>query len=427
MPKRLLRLKRRCLRRKPSEDPSGGGVTGLFLGTGCTLMSKIYTKAGDAGNASIKNQRLSKGALVFDLLGDLDELSSRLGELPPFALRKEIQSALLSLGGDVAGYGAFATDLLERLERQIDFMMSRGGRNDEAFEFVQPRGRVHVARTVCRRAERELVRFAPNHSGLPFLNRLSDFLFALAEYGNVQMRTVLVTGGARRIGRAIACELAARGWCVIVHARRTDDADAKALAEELGGKFIAGDLAEPLAAPRLFQSVCELAPNISAIVNNAAVFSTVESLPAEAEAALKMVNCEVPEKLTTLLGLRLMEHSPYQGAVVNLLDTRIIKYLQFGQTSGERGQTPYERSKCALYASMLKSAGLFASCLRVNAVSPGPVLLPTNDDCRESAGELLLDHRPTPRDVAEAVAYLLEAKSVTGQNLAVDSGQSMCQ
>ena len=73
----------------------------------------------------------------------------------------------------------------------------------------------------------------------------------------------------------------------------------------------------------------------------------------------------------------------------------------------------------------MKAAGLFGSCLRENAVAPGPVLVPTGTANRETGGEVLLDHRPTPEDVAEAVAFLLEAKSVTGQVLAVDSGQSI--
>ena len=92
--------------------------------------------------------------------------------------------------------------------------------------------------------------------------------------------------------------------------------------------------------------------------------------------------------------------------------------------SGEK-ETPYLESKRALLASMEKSAGLFASCLRVNAVAPGPVLVPSNPSHRVPGGEVLLAQRPTPQDVASAVAYLLDAPAVTGQVLAVDSGQSL--
>ena len=74
-----------------------------------------------------------------------------------------------------------------------------------------------------------------------------------------ERRTVLVTGGARRIGRAICETLAVKGWRVIVHSRRPGDPDAEALAARLHGLSLAADLSEPLAAARLFQQACELA------------------------------------------------------------------------------------------------------------------------------------------------------------------------
>ena len=233
-------------------------------------------------------------------------------------------------------------------------------------------------------------------------------------------RTVLVTGGARRIGRAICEALSSRGWRVIVHARRPDDPDAAELAKRIGGLSVAADLSEPLAAARLFQQVCDIAPNLCAIVNNAAIFSPAAEMEPKFAALIRRVNAEVPEKLTALLGLRLMEHPPFSGAVVDLLDCRALPSSPSGVAD-----TPYLESKRLLRASMVKSAGLFASCLRVNAVAPGPVLAPSDPAVRISGGDILLSARPTPRDIAEAVAYLLDAPAVTGQVLAVDSGQSL--
>ena len=218
--------------------------------------------------------------------------------------------------------------------------------------------------------------------------------------------SVLVTGGAKRIGAAICEALRARGWNVLAHSRAADNP-------------LCSDLAEPLGAARLFQKACDAAPDLCAIVNNAAVFSTARELPADDAARMMRVNAESPEKLSTLLGLRLMEHAPYEGAVVNILDARILRL------AADASPTPYERSKVALRDSMMKTAGLFGSCLRVNAVAPGPVLVPVDVANREKGGEVLLNHRPSPEDVAEAVAFLLEARSVTGQILAVDSGQSL--
>ena len=140
-------------------------------------MAGITTRTGDSGESSIKDQRLSKGALVFDVLGSLDELNCWVGNLPPFKFQDDIQRDLMALSADLAGYTPFVPSLVEALEEEIE-RLSAG----RPFSLVPPRGPVHVARTVCRRAERDLVRYAPDHAGIPFVNRLSDYLFVLAEY-----------------------------------------------------------------------------------------------------------------------------------------------------------------------------------------------------------------------------------------------------
>jgi len=231
---------------------------------------------------------------------------------------------------------------------------------------------------------------------------------------------VLVTGGARRIGRAISKALAAAGWRVLVHARRAGDRDALALAEELGGRAFFADLAEPLGPARLFNDVCAAEPQLSAIVNNAALFSPAAELPPEEEGRLMAVNAVAPEKLMTMLGLRLMTNDengqglPRIGAVVNILDSRILSAAP---------ATPYARSKAVFRDAQKRMAMQFATWLRVNGVAPGPVLAPVG--AHEKGGETLLDVRPTPEDVADAVVYLLSAKAVTGCVLPVDSGQSL--
>ena len=100
-----------------------------------------------------------------------------------------------------------------------------------------------------------------------------------------------MTGGAKRIGAAIAAALRERGWNVLVHSRAADNP-------------LCSDLAEPLGAARLFQKACDAAPDLCAIVNNAAVFSTARELPADDAARMMRVNAESPEKLSTLLGMR---------------------------------------------------------------------------------------------------------------------------
>ena len=84
-------------------------------------------------------------------------------------------------------------------------------------------------------------------------------------------------------------------------------------------------------------------------------------------------------------------------------------------------ERPYFASKRELAAFTRSAAATFAATLRVNGIAPGPVLAPT--EVHVKAGELLLDHRPTPDDVAAAVSYLLSAESTTGAIIPVDSGQ----
>ena len=242
--------------------------------------------------------------------------------------------------------------------------------------------------------------------------------------------SVLVTGGARRIGLAICEELSARGWNVLSHSRDPENP-------------LASDFAKcDAAADRLFAAALKTAPDLCAIVNNAAVFSKAAELPPDEAKALWSVNVAVPVRLTELLAAHLAEHRA-TGSVVNLLDCRILggyreevggrdhrdhrDRRECREIFGEKGWDPYSKSKLALARATVEQARRLAPMLRVNGVAPGPVLPPTDPANREKGGDILLPRRPTPSDVASAVAFLLEADAVTGQVLAVDSGQSLAR
>ena len=227
--------------------------------------------------------------------------------------------------------------------------------------------------------------------------------------------SVLVTGGARRIGRAICEMLAARGWRVLAHSRDPDNP-------------LHADLALPGEADRLFAAAVREAPDLCAVVNNAAMFSTAAELPADEAATIQTVNVTTPMRLTELLATYLAERHA-AGSVVNLLDTRILIDFWAEQDHREivehKRLTPYAASKLALARATLDQARHLAPALRVNGVAPGPVLPPADAACREKGGDILLPRRPLPADVASAVVFLLEAEAVTGQVLAVDSGQCL--
>ena len=223
--------------------------------------------------------------------------------------------------------------------------------------------------------------------------------------------TVLVTGGARRLGKAIADALRARGWNVIAASRTSPDA------------AFAVDLAEPDGPARLFAAARAAAPDLCAVVNNAGVFSHDAELPPDETARLRAVNVDAPRALTELLAA----HGG--GAVVNIVDCRVIGRDKCDPPGAARedarppGDTPYLRAKRELLEATRADALRLAGRVRVNAVAPGPVLPP--EACHERAGATPLGRHPTPQEVADAVVYLLSAESTTGTVIPVDGGQSL--
>lgn len=163
-------------------------------------LSKIYTRTGDEGTTGLGDgSRTPKDALRVETMGDVDELNSLLGVLLCEALPDEvrtlissIQNDLFDLGGEVSipGYNLLGENQPARLEKAIDRF------NDELEplkEFILPGGSraaaiTHLARAVCRRAERRLVALARDEAvtttSRQYLNRLSDLLFVLGRWLN---------------------------------------------------------------------------------------------------------------------------------------------------------------------------------------------------------------------------------------------------
>ena len=173
---------------------------------------------------------------------------------------------------------------------------------------------------------------------------------------------------------------------------------------------VAVDLSEPDAPSKLFAAAKAVAPDLCAIVNNAAVFSQKQDLPPDELSRLRAVNVDAPHALTALLAAN------GGGAVVNIIDCHALG-------AARADDTPYLKSKRDLLAATVEDARSLAGRVRVNAVAPGPVLPP--ESCHERAGSTPLGRHPTPKEVADAVAYLLSAESTTGTVIPVDGGQSL--
>ncbi|MEH3103980.1 MAG: SDR family oxidoreductase [Sphingomonas phyllosphaerae] len=224
---------------------------------------------------------------------------------------------------------------------------------------------------------------------------------------------VLVTGGAKRLGAAIARAVAAAGHVPVIH-YGSSQAEAEALAAELGGAAVQGDLSDLADVPELFVRACEGGP-VDGLVNSASLFEyDAPSAPdATLAARLQAVNVGAPSLLAAALA-----GQGRDGAVVNLLDQKLA--------NPNPDFYSYTLTKAALAQATVLMAQAFAPRVRVNAVSPG-LTLPSGDQTDAEfdavARANLLQHPVGADAVADAVVWLLEARSVTGQNVFVDCGQ----
>ncbi len=236
------------------------------------------------------------------------------------------------------------------------------------------------------------------------------------------MKLALVTGGHRRLGAVIAARLAADGWTLALHGAHDATPDA-ALSLALARHstdwcgFVA-DLGQNDQVAALLPAVVAhfgIVPSL--LVNNAARFDEDDATTADAHSidAHHRVNAAAP----VALALALFRMGG-QGSVINIVDQRIRNPIP--------DQLSYSLSKAALASATRTLAVAFAPNLRVNAVAPG-LTLPTSDYDEEQMGRLAaampLGHLPQPGDIADAVAFLAGAISVTGQTLFVDGGASL--
>jgi NAD(P)-dependent dehydrogenase (short-subunit alcohol dehydrogenase family) len=236
-------------------------------------------------------------------------------------------------------------------------------------------------------------------------------------------KVALVTGGAKRIGRAISLRLGRAGYAVAIHGREPS-AEAETLRAELaaggGAAIVTGDLADPAAVDRLIPQARGALGPVTLLVNNASVFlpDDVRGLDPAVWEHHFAVNLRAPVFLAGAFAAQVPPEG--EGAVVNILDQRVWKLTpQFFS---------YTLAKAGLRTATITMAQALAPRVRVNAVGPGPTLMSARQDpeafARQTAA-LPLGMGPTPEDIAEAVLMLAEARTVTGQMIAPDGGQHL--
>src|ERR1700761_6709554 len=236
------------------------------------------------------------------------------------------------------------------------------------------------------------------------------------------IKNVLVTGAAKRLGRAIALHLAGAGWDIAIHYHGSADEaeDVAAAARALGVKAatLKANLSrEEETAQLIARAAKELGP-LSALVNSASLFENDDWQSATRESwdAHMETNLRAPFLLSQTFARQVVG----KGAIVNIVDQRVLKPTpQF---------ISYSLSKAGLHWITTTLAQALGPDIRVNAIGPGPTMRNARQseaDFARQRDATILKRGAEPEDVARAVQYLLEAEAVTGQMLAVDGGQHL--
>jgi NAD(P)-dependent dehydrogenase (short-subunit alcohol dehydrogenase family) len=246
--------------------------------------------------------------------------------------------------------------------------------------------------------------------------------------------TALVTGAAKRLGRAMALDLARAGHDVAIHYAGSADAAERTVADirALGRQSVAlrADLTVEAETQALLPRAAEaLGQPLTVLVNNASIFEydTLESATRESWDRHLESNLRAPVVLTQALAAQVAAATKdengepqAQGLVVNMIDQRVRKLTPEFMS--------YTIAKMGLWAFTRTAAQALAPHVRVNAIGPGPTL----QGARQSADHFarqraatLLERGADPEAICEALRYFLTARSVTGQLICVDGGQHL--
>ncbi|MDM7255505.1 MAG: SDR family oxidoreductase [Paracoccus sp. (in: a-proteobacteria)] len=244
--------------------------------------------------------------------------------------------------------------------------------------------------------------------------------------------TALITGAARRLGRAMALYLAGRGHDVAIHYDRSaDEAEATAAeARSLGvrAQVFQADLLDESATAALIPAVTAALGPLTVLVNNASIFDydNIRNATRESWDRHFGSNLRAPFVLTQAFAAQVPaadRSGPEplaQGLIVNMVDQRVLKLTPEFST--------YTLAKMGLWALTRTAAQALAPDVRVNAIGPGPTMQgarQTHDHFTRQRAATLLERGADPADVTAALGYFLDAKAVTGQLLCVDGGQHL--
>ena len=239
-----------------------------------------------------------------------------------------------------------------------------------------------------------------------------------------QRPLALVTGSARRIGRAIVEDLSRHGFDVALHCHGSrGEAEEIALSLSINSasvRVFEGDLEDMTACAALVHEVAAAMGPLQLLVNNASIFEDDElgTLDEERFDRHFAIHVKAPAFLAQAFAAQLPAET--DGLIINIIDQRVWR--------PNPRFFSYTLSKATLWAATRTMAQALAPRIRVNAIGPGPTLKnvrQTDEDFKKSTDGLLLQRGPDLSEFGATVRYFWEAKSITGQMIALDGGQHL--
>jgi NAD(P)-dependent dehydrogenase (short-subunit alcohol dehydrogenase family) len=238
------------------------------------------------------------------------------------------------------------------------------------------------------------------------------------------LRSVLITGAGKRIGRQLALDLADDGWDIAVHYNQSQ-AEAEAVAAAVRDKgrraiTVQGDLADAAAPERLINEANEKLGPLTALINNASIFEPddVGEITLQSWTAHLDTNLRAPVMLAQAFAKQLPEQE--SGNIINIIDQRVWKL--------NPRFFSYTLSKSGLWTATRTLAQALAPRIRVNSIGPGPALPSARMDpaeFRKQESLTLLGRGTSPQEISEAAKFIFSQQSLTGQMIALDGGQHL--
>lgn len=240
------------------------------------------------------------------------------------------------------------------------------------------------------------------------------------------MKTIFVTGGAKRIGKAIIELFANNGWKVIIHYNSSKE-DAESIASAINKKkegqafIVQGDLDKSKDIKNIITEVNKFTDSLDVLVNNASTFYPTPLDDVSEEHWEKLIGSNLKGPLFLIQGLK-NKLKAVSGTIINITDTNLSK--------GVANYSIYSAAKGGLETITKSLARELAPEITVNAIAPGAMLEPPGVTWTEEQKEKVVSNIPLKRmgseeDIANTVKFLVSSKYITGQIIKVDGGRSL--